>query len=958
MKLKQIILPAFILFVFGVFSQGDIVVGSKKYDEAKRLGTLDRYNLVYNFDALSSSPGAAVEKKADKYKPNPNPNNPKTTDCDCYVEPDGTYTIAMLPNDDGSSALITIPFNFNFYGVNYNSFYINNNGNITFVNALASFSSTAFPSAGNKIIAPFWGDVDTRAGNGQVVYKITPTAVYVNWKDVGYYSQQGDKRNTFQLIITDGSDPSVPNGNNVAFCYQDMQWTTGSASGGVNGFGGIPATCGANEGNNVSFFLIARFDHAGTDFDGALGANDGISWLDYKSFFFDISTSGNIPPIPQGVSACDTFKICSFGDTADISLNFFAPEADQTTTITYSNGGLTSLQEIANITGNTAQLVLRVIGAPGDAGVYTITVTATDDYAPTPGVTSMNFVIVIEDNLNNALNPVLSYTQACDSFPISVLNGPYDTYLWDNLSTYPSTYVQTTGDFGVTVSLANCYQRVTEIIYVPEPANFNLQGNLYLCPGEDSTFLQLGDSLSIDIMDWNLGNAALDGLYSNWLLPGTYTINNIDSTGLCPNDTTFTIGQGVASSLFSDTASCFGLNFQATGVSMGTNALWSSPDPQITFSNASSASTVITASTYGTYTVNLTSPCITPLTAQITYPFAPTIFGDTSVCGTVFNIPVNQVNTFGPATWSTLVANSGTFSPNNMQTATTFTAAQVPYQFQLTLSDNLCPNLNATATVLMVEVPVVTIPTLGCYLQETDITATPMPANHGIQWSFIDNPSTAFLEDTAASFINSTTSTSNNPDVMVSNYGNYTMNYVISGPVCNMTGSGTIYFPPYIYTQIYDTTLCNGVEYDLNAYVSPYPVTYSWNTGQTGTSTVTINEPGLYIVSVTNECYTFSDSATINYIMCDIQAPNVISLSSTTGNNLWFVNGDGIAEFECTIVNRWGNVIYSFNNVSGSWDGKNASGNFVDDGVYFYTIKAKAIGGENVDKQGFITVVR
>src|SRR5688572_26383459 len=32
--------------------------------------------------------------------------------CGCYIEPDGTYTLAMSPNDDGSTGLINIPFTF------------------------------------------------------------------------------------------------------------------------------------------------------------------------------------------------------------------------------------------------------------------------------------------------------------------------------------------------------------------------------------------------------------------------------------------------------------------------------------------------------------------------------------------------------------------------------------------------------------------------------------------------------------------------------------------------------------------------------------------------------------------------------------------------------------------------------------------------------------------------------
>jgi hypothetical protein len=202
-----------------------------------------------------------------------------------------------------------------------------------------------------------------------------------------------------------------------------------------------------------------------------------------------------------------------------------------------------------------------------------------------------------------------------------------------------------------------------------------------------------------------------------------------------------------------------------------------------------------------------------------------------------------------------------------------------------------------------------------------------------------------------------TTNTSPNPDIAVSNYGTYTISYNITGPVCNVSGTETIYFPPYIYTQIFDTSLCVGVLYDLQAYITPTPVTYAWNNGWTGTSIV-VSQPGTYSVSVTNECYQFIDSAVITYYVCDIEAPNVISLGSLSGNDKWFVQSDGIDEFNCTIVNRWGNLIYEFNNVNGFWDGRSQNGDFVEDGVYFYRIKAVAFGGREIDQHGFITVVK
>ena len=285
--MKLFIANCLAIFI-SMYSFTQVVVDSDEYNDLKLNGQLDGVSLVNDYSMFDPH----------GERPTVSPITSSRAACDCYVEPDPSYTLAMAPNDDGSSALITIPFDFCMYGQVYNSFYINNNGNITFTSTLAAFSSTAFPSAGNQILAPFWADVDTRGGNGEVWYKVTPTAVYINWEDVGYYSMQGDKLNTFQLIITDGADPAVESGN-VAFCYQDMQWTTGSASSGVAGFGGIPATCGANKGDGISYFLIAQFDHAGNDFDGALGSPDGISWLDDKSFYFNVCSAGNVQPIPE-----------------------------------------------------------------------------------------------------------------------------------------------------------------------------------------------------------------------------------------------------------------------------------------------------------------------------------------------------------------------------------------------------------------------------------------------------------------------------------------------------------------------------------------------------------------------------------------------------------------------------------------------------------------------------------
>ncbi len=160
-------------------------------------------------------------------------------------------------NDDGSSNSLAIPFTLNFFGNNFNNFFVNNNGNVTFNSASGTYTPEPFPIFGQPRIAPFWGDVDTRNGASGLVYigSPNPDAVVVTWHNVGYYSTQADKLNDFQLTLLNRNDTGAGNFD-IEFRYNQLQWTTGSASGGVGGLGGTPAQAGYNAGDDINFFTL------------------------------------------------------------------------------------------------------------------------------------------------------------------------------------------------------------------------------------------------------------------------------------------------------------------------------------------------------------------------------------------------------------------------------------------------------------------------------------------------------------------------------------------------------------------------------------------------------------------------------------------------------------------------------------------------------------------------------
>ena len=172
---------------------------------------------------------------------------------------------ALPSGDDGSSAVIDVsgffPSGLNFFGQTYSALYVNNNGNITFKGGVSSYTPSPFPISNQPMIAPYWGDVDTRAsvssiepvGSNAVYYGANSQGQFIiTWFNVGYFSS-ANKLNSFQLVLTERSDTGLGNFD-VEFRYNRLEWTTGNASGGSNGLGGTPAQVGFDAGDSKNYF--------------------------------------------------------------------------------------------------------------------------------------------------------------------------------------------------------------------------------------------------------------------------------------------------------------------------------------------------------------------------------------------------------------------------------------------------------------------------------------------------------------------------------------------------------------------------------------------------------------------------------------------------------------------------------------------------------------------------------
>ncbi len=111
---------------------------------------------------------------------------------------------------------------------------------------------------------------------------------------------------------------------------------------------------------------------------------------------------------------------------------------------------------------------------------------------------------------------------------------------------------------------------------------------------------------------------------------------------------------------------------------------------------------------------------------------------------------------------------------------------------------------------------------------------------------------------------------------------------------------------------------------------------------------------------------------TITYPEEGEEAPIVISISESKLEmpNAFSPNGDGyndvykakdgyqsIVSFKATIINRWGQKIYSWDDPAGGWDGK-WHGKTVKDGVYFVIVDAKGADGHHYKIKKDVNVLK
>lgn len=142
---------------------------------------------------------------------------------------------------------------------------------------------------------------------------------------------------------------------------------------------------------------------------------------------------------------------------------------------------------------------------------------------------------------------------------------------------------------------------------------------------------------------------------------------------------------------------------------------------------------------------------------------------------------------------------------------------------------------------------------------------------------------------------------------------------------------------------------------------------YVWDFGNgsvASTQTVspqTYSVAGIYTVSLLATNGSCSDTYFFTISVLNEEPiliiPNVFTPNNDSVNDVFKISSKNIIELSCTIFDRWGLQMYSWNELKGGWDGK-TDGKEVPDGTYFYIINAKDIDGKEIKKQGAVSLFK
>jgi gliding motility-associated-like protein len=642
----------------------------------------------------------------------------------------------------------------------------------------------------------------------------------------------------------------------------------------------------------------------------------------------------------------------------------------QTTTVTVTNASaptatLSSSSNVSCFGGSNGSATINVTGgAPGydyswspsggtaatatglTAGNYTVTVTDTNNC-----ITSVPLTITEPAALASSITTQTNVSCNGGSNGTATVNitGGTPNY---SITWSPSGGTSTTatglavGTYTVNISDGNnCPSSQTVTITQPTALTVATSSTATGCTGSTGTATATpsGGSGTNYTYLWS-DAAAQTTATATGLAAGPYTVTVTDSLG-CIQTTTVNVTGAAPFTVALSTntnASCFG----AADGSASFNVSGAGP---YNYSWSPAGGTTPTASNLaaGSYTITVTDPvnnCVQSSTVTITQPAA------IIATATSANISCNGGNN-GSATVN---ANGGTggltysWSPagGTNATASGLTAGS----YTVTVTDaNGC---DTTASVTLTQPAVLTASSsiIDATCSVNTGSATVLPSGGTGPYSYTWNPS------------GPTTATATNLAG-----GNYTVT-VTDANGCSTTSTATISNITGITAGFTTSTTSGPVPLVVDfTNTTSGAVGYLWSFGDSSIAIVpdpshTYTSGGTYTVTmiVTNADGCMDTLSIVIEAIAEsaLTAPNVFTPNGDGTNDFFLPESKNITEFHGEIYDRWGILMYDWDEASGSWDGHTTSGNMASPGVYYFIINAKGADNKEYMLKGFLTLLK
>ncbi len=668
----------------------------------------------------------------------------------------------------------------------------------------------------------------------------------------------------------------------------------------------------------------------------------------------------------------------------------FNPVVNPTTTTTY----WVTVTDPTLCTGNDT-VVITVIPTS------TVAVPAAASYCHGDNVPATNFV-------NSPVGGTFSWTNSNTAIGIPASgNGNIATFAATNTTGAPITATITVtpdnGCLGTPSTYTITVNPTPTVTVTPNNAYCNgdpVLASAYVSAPAGGTFTWTNSNPAIGLAANGTGNTPAFTATNTSGNPITGTINVTPTANSCagtPSSYTITVNPTPTVIVTPNLTYCNGdliLAGAFTSTPSGATYTWTNSDPTIGLAANGTGNTPAFTAANASGAPIIATVTVTPTANNC--PGTPSSYTITINPGATANVPANItecVGTFIPASNFSSVPAGGTFSWTNSDptiglaaagtgnipafTATNTTNTPIVSTVSVTATANGCPGNPSTFTITIN--PIVTASNNvaicpgdsvligGTYIFGAGSYSETLTSSYGCDSILTTNLTINVVPvDSVPISICSGDSTFIEGNFYDSS-GVYTFNYTSSvGCDSIIIYNLTVNPLPSFNINVTGTTFINlGESVDLAVLPGVPGTSYSWdppaglNCIFCQNPTATPLESTWYFVTVTNaQGCQIVDSV---YIEVDpssnIYVPNIFSPNGAGDNNIYYVRGKGIQQFNLMIFNRWGQIVFESTDIENGWDGT-TNGSPLNQGVFVYKLDVTFYSGETFNQTGNITLIR